>query len=397
VITRRNDRQLRSSRTWVRNGDRWTVVGMRRNGSVDVCRYGHRWGSAVQLPADYVKHHLELGYAITSYRAQGITTETAHVIVTAGTTRENLYVAMTRGRQANTAFVAVDRPDVAHVGPRPGDDKDATARSVLYGVLQHVGAEKSAHESIVVQQDAWSSVAQLAAEYETLAAAAQHDRWAGLVRGSGLSPGQADQAIASRAFGALTTELRRAEAHHLYVERLLARGVAARGFDDAQDVAAVLCSRVSAALARETGAGRLRITPRLIVGLIPRAIGPMSAEMRQALDERSRLIEMRASAVLDHALIEGDAWTSELGALPSLKVTTAWRQHARTVAAYRDRYDIVGTSALGPAPHTVAQRYDAARARAEVKAAKGLSDGRDAFGAQRPGVTAGFPPVRVQI
>ena len=43
----------------------------------------------MQLPADYVKHHLELGYAVTSHRAQDITTDTTHVDVTTGMTRQN--------------------------------------------------------------------------------------------------------------------------------------------------------------------------------------------------------------------------------------------------------------------------------------------------------------------
>jgi conjugative relaxase-like TrwC/TraI family protein len=396
AITRRNDRQLRSSRTWVRNGDRWTVTGVRRNGSVEVRRHGRRWGSAVLLPPGYVAHHLELGYAVTSHRAQGITTDTAHVVVTTGMTRENLYVAMTRGRDANTAYVAVDRPDVAHVGPRPGDDQDATARGILRGVLLHVGAELSAHETIVSQQDAWGSVAQLAAEYETIAAAAQHGRWAALVRGSGLSPGQADEAIQSPAFGALTAELRRAEAHHLDVESLLARGVAARGFEDVQDVAAVLRSRVATVVARGGGAGRSRKTPRLIAGLIPKAIGPMTEEMRQALEERSDLIEARASAVLDEALI-ADTWTRELGAVPSRSVSTAWRQHACTVAAYRDRHVIVGPSALGPVSQTVAQQRDAARAHAALRAAKRLAEGRAAFATLGTGLATGPSAVRIEI
>lgn len=398
VITRRNDRQLRTSRTWVRNGDRWTVAGVGQNGAVDVRRHGQRWGSAVRLPADYVKHHLELGYAVTSHRAQGITTDTAHVVVTTGMTRENLYVAMTRGREANTAFVTVDRPDDAHVGPRPGDDKEVTARSVLCGVLQHIGAEQSAHESIVAQQQVWGSVAQLAAEYETIAAAAQNDRWAAWVHGSGLSPGQAAEAIKSSAFGVLSAELRRAEAHHFDVESLLAHAVAARGFDDAQDVAAVLCSRIETAIARGAGAGRLRLRSRLIVGLIPKAIGPMSAEMRQALDERSHLIEMRASVVLDNALLNRDAWIRELGVVPHRFTTTGWRQFGCTVAAYRDRYQIVGTSALGPAPRrTMAQRLEVARARAALTAAKRLSDESDAFTNQRPGAPATHSAVDFSI
>jgi ATP-dependent exoDNAse (exonuclease V) alpha subunit len=77
-----------------------TVIGVRRNGSAEV-RHGRRWGSAVLLPAEYMKRHVELGYAVTSHRAQGITTDTAHVVVASSTTRENFYVAMTRGREAH--------------------------------------------------------------------------------------------------------------------------------------------------------------------------------------------------------------------------------------------------------------------------------------------------------
>jgi len=108
-------------------------------------------GSAVLLSAEYVRDHVELGYAVTSHRAQGITTDTAHVVVAPSMPRENLYVAMTRGREANTAYVAVDRPDTAHVGPRPGDAADVTARSILCGILQHVGAELSAHETLATE------------------------------------------------------------------------------------------------------------------------------------------------------------------------------------------------------------------------------------------------------
>ncbi|MCU1678887.1 MAG: conjugal transfer protein, partial [Frankiales bacterium] len=195
IITRRNDRRLRAAKSWVRNGDRWTVTGLRRNGSAEVRRHGRRWGSAALLPAEYMNRHVELGYAVTSHRAQGITTDTAHVVVASSTTRENFYVAMTRGREANTAYVAIDQPDAAHVGPRPGNDPDSIARSILYGVLQHVGAESSAHETMVTEQGAWGSIAQLAAEYETIAAAAQHERWASALRETGLSQRQADDAI----------------------------------------------------------------------------------------------------------------------------------------------------------------------------------------------------------
>jgi conjugative relaxase-like TrwC/TraI family protein len=396
VITRRNDRRLRAGRSWVRNGDRWTVIGAHRSGSVEVRRLGRWWGSTVLLPAEYVRSHLELGYAVTSHRAQGITTDTAHVVVAPGMTRENLYVAMTRGREANTAYVALDRPDVAHVGPRPGDDA-VTVRGILYGVLQNVGAELSAHEMIAAEQDAWGSIGQLAAEYETIAAAAQHDRWVALVRQSGLSPEQADEVINSDAFGPLTAELRRAEAHHFDIPSLFTRVVAAREFEDAQDIAAVLRARIASTVARDVGAGRSRRTTRLVAGLIPRAIGLMDADMRRALDERSDLIEARANALFDEALLGGEAWTQALGGAPRGSVAAAWRQHGCTVAAYRDRYGIVGARALGPVPQSTAQKLGAARARAALDAAQRLAEERRAYEAPRPTVTTGLPPTGIQF
>jgi len=396
VITRRNDRRLYASRSWVRNGDRWNVIGVHRNGSVEVRRQGRRWGSAVLLPASYVAQHVELGYAVTSHRAQGITTDTAHVVVAPSMPRENLYVAMTRGREANIAYVAVDRPDVAHVGPRPGDAADVTARGILCGILQHVGAELSAHETLAAEQDAWGSVAQLAAEYETLAAAAQHDRWVSLVQASGLSPSQVLDVVNSDAFGPLTAELRRAEAHFVDVASVLPRAVAARGFEDAQDIAAVLRARVASVVSRDSGAGRTRRSPRLVAGLIPRALGSMDATMRQALVERADLIESRAAAVLDQALLAGDPWTRALGVAPRGAGNVAWRQNGCAVAAYRDRYAIIGANPLGAVPQLTAQKLDASRAHAALVRAQRLADGH-AFDAPGTTVMIGLPPAGIRI
>lgn len=368
IITRRNDRRLRTGRGWVRNGDRWTVTQVRDDGSLTIRRAGTRRGGSVMLPAGYVAKHVDLGYAVTAHRAQGITTDTAHVLADASTTRENLYVAMTRGREANLVYVATDRPDDSHDGPHPADNQDATARSVLYGVLQHVGAELSAHETITAEQEAWGSVAQLAAEYETIAQAAQHDRWATLIRTSGLTPAEAEDAIRSDTFGALTAELRRAEANHHNVDALVPRLTAARGFGDADDIAAVLHHRLARTTSRPAGSGRTRKAPRLIAGLIPEATGSMTAEMGKALTERRELIRQRADAILDQALLERREWVLALRAESAeTEATASWRRQARTIAAYRDRYDITTSEPLGAAPDSDAQKIDAARANAALK------------------------------
>src|SRR3546814_16239487 len=74
---------------------------------------------------------------------------------------------MTRGRESNTVYVALDNPDDTHTPPQEGD---VNARTVLYGILQRSGDELSAHQTITAEQDQGSSIDQLAAEYETIAA-----------------------------------------------------------------------------------------------------------------------------------------------------------------------------------------------------------------------------------
>jgi len=373
VITRHNDRRLRAGRGWVRNGDRWTVTDVHDDGSLTLRRATHKWGASVVLPAAYVAEHLDLGYAVTSYRAQGITVDRSHVLVDAAMTRENLYVALTRGRDTNMAYVAVDKPDPAHEGPHPGDNIEATARSVLFGVLQHVGAELSAHETITAEHEGWTNIGQLAAEYETIAAAAQHDRWATLVHASGLTDEEAEAAISSPAFGALTAELRRAEANHHHIDTLLPRLVRARGFTDADDIAAALHYRVAKATERPAGSGRARKTPRLIAGLIPEATGPMSAELRHTLTERRDLIEARAAALLDADLGDKRSWVAGLGAHPKdSRAVVAWRRHLLTIAAYRDRYGITGPAPLGAPAESDAQKIDAARAQVALDRVRSL-------------------------
>lgn len=257
--------------------------------------------------------------------------------------------------------------------------------SALYGVLQHVGAELSAHETITAEQEHWGSIAQLAAEYETIAAAAQRDRWATLIRSSGLTSEQVDAAIESDAFGALTTELRRAEANHHDLGTLFPRLVAVRGFEDADDIASVLHHRLARATARPAKSGRTRKAPRLIVGLIPSADGPMADDMRHALDERRQLIEHHSTTVLDSALTDQEPWTAALGPVPEgEKEAKAWRRNARVVAAYRDCYQITSSRPLGPEPESAAQKIDHARADAALFRARAITKPQQDGPGRRP-------------
>ena len=359
VITRRNDRNLRTALGgWVRNGDRWKVTDVRKNGAIEVQRSGRRFGARVVLPPAYVAEHVDLGYAVTAHRAQGITVDTAHVVVTNSTARENLYVAMTRGRDTNTAYVALDTPDDLHTPPQVDD---INAAAVLTGVLYRSGSEQSAHQTITVEQNTWSGIAQLAAEYDTLATDMSRDRYEAIVRDAlarsgDLSDAEIDDTIASDAFGPLAAQLRRAEASGFDLAALVPSFVDVRSLQDAGDVAAVLHHRVVKATDEQEGTGE----PDLIVGLIPAAKCEMPNGIRTALDERRELMETRVRTLAINAVRTGEAWVRQLGEEPILgDAAGSWLRQVVIVAAYRDRYDITGDDPIGPDPTTLVQQRDA--------------------------------------
>lgn len=172
----------------------------------------------------------------------------------------------------------------------------------------------------------------------------------------------------------LSAELRRAEADGYDAERLLTALVVARPLDDAGDISAVLHERVIRALARANGAGRVRQPATPIAGLITPALGPMGDDERVALRERAMLIEQRADALVAEAVESSAAWIAELGTEPAdPQLAALWRREARTVAAYRDTYDISDVSTLGLIGDDAWQRADAARARAAILRAQQLA------------------------
>ncbi|MDF1605871.1 MobF family relaxase [Nocardioides sp. YIM 152315] len=386
VISRRNDRTLATTHGgWVKNGDRWRITDIRTDGSLVVDRLDPRRHGTTLLPAAYVGEYLDLGYAITAHRSQGITVDTAHVLVSASTTRENLYVSMTRGRKSNVAYVALDQPDDIHSTPEPDD---VTARTVLYGVLQHSGATLSAHQTIQVEHELHTGIARLAAELETIAADAQRDRFVDLLRRSGLTDEQRAAVIDSPAFGPFTAALRRAEAHHHDLNSLVPRVVRQHQLDDADDVAAVLRRRIDQH-ANTTPHG-CRLRPRLIAGLIPEPLGPMSAEDRYAIDQRATLIETAANALADEAIQTRPAWIRGLGSPPSAPSAYAeWRSDVATVAAYRSRYALATDLPVGGSAATGAQEAERQRARQAVRraAARASSNAALAIGTTPVGRT----------
>jgi ATP-dependent exoDNAse (exonuclease V) alpha subunit len=118
IITRTNDRRLRLSATdWVKNGDRWTITHITKQGDLRVRHTrSHR---TVRLPADYVRASTSLGYATTIHGAQGVSADTVHGLVTGQESRQQLYTMLTRGRHANHLYLQVVGDGDPHSVVRP--------------------------------------------------------------------------------------------------------------------------------------------------------------------------------------------------------------------------------------------------------------------------------------
>lgn len=143
IVTRRNHRHLTTADGFVRNGALWDVTAVLPDGSLRVRPANHADAPTVRLPAEYVAEHVELGYATTIARTQGMTVDETHTIATPGMGREDLYVAMSRGRHANRAYVVVDQGDPECL---PGQ-APSSGREVLEQILATSHAEPSATET----------------------------------------------------------------------------------------------------------------------------------------------------------------------------------------------------------------------------------------------------------
>jgi len=149
IVTRHNHRRLHTADGFVRNGDLWDVVAIGGDGSLHVRPASaadprDSDGATVRLPAAYVAEHVELGYATTTARTQGITVDETHTIAAPGMAREDLYVAMSRGRHRNHTYVITEP-----IGDDclPGQTQQASARDVLDAILATSHAEQTATET----------------------------------------------------------------------------------------------------------------------------------------------------------------------------------------------------------------------------------------------------------
>ncbi|HUZ39962.1 MAG TPA: MobF family relaxase [Acidimicrobiales bacterium] len=334
VVTRENVRRLTTGTGWVKNGDVWSVAATHEDGSMTLTRVsGH--GSVV-VPARYVATNVELAYASTAHRAQGRTVDTAHAFASPTTTREVLYVALTRGSDSNYLYVDT------HYDPDPATGHDGlnetpSAMDVLSGILRHEGADVSATDTIRRSQS--QSIAALVAEYDTIVARADGERWETVLRESGLSDTELAQVKASPAYAALLGQLRDAESRGFDIHAELPMLVVGRSFDDAEDAASVLHYRLERYM---TGVGYPNPpASELVAGLFARLTGFTDPDILLALNDRADAIEQRARELATIAIERGDTWVSDFGDAPDTdELNERWVLEVAAGAAYLDRWGI---------------------------------------------------------
>ena len=135
ILTRRNDRRLATGtgRSFVKNGDRWTIQQIHSDGSIEVVDDHDR---TCTLPADYVRQWSSLGYAVTVHRAQGRTVDSAHLLLdTTAIGHDAVYVGLTRGCNSNQVWAITD----GHTAPdmlRHAAAKDTQATSARELIAQ---------------------------------------------------------------------------------------------------------------------------------------------------------------------------------------------------------------------------------------------------------------------
>lgn len=165
VRTRSNDRRNPLSQTdWVRNGDRWTVEKVGRDGSLVVRHL--ELGRTVTLDPDYVQSATELGYAGTVHSAQGSTADTCHVVATGDETRQLAYVALTRGRLNNHMYLATASDGDLHTAMTERGMLPPTAVDDFRAILRRDGAQVSAHSTLAAADDPHVNLAPAANAYD---------------------------------------------------------------------------------------------------------------------------------------------------------------------------------------------------------------------------------------
>ena len=324
VLARRNDpsnKYGRQGQHFVRNGDLFTVTDVAADGALTVQATDQ---SLVRLEADYTANHVQLGYAATVHRSQGVTVDTAHAVLDASVDRSLAYVAMTRGRQRNTAWLVVE------------DDQPVSA--VLTAIAERTSDNPAAIAAAAQEaRDALDPV-RMRDIYTDLVGTADRIRWGERLNelaGSGRIPPQAARALNSAEFTEVISRLNRLEADGVDVGTVLVdltQDMVSQQ-ERPQDPATFLVGHIDEWRSKSLGIAD------------PHRDGPIEDD----LAARSLAQAQRSRWLLpEESRVQGDgngerlsAWTAPEAALSDPRTPATWRkaltvQYARLADAVRD-------------------------------------------------------------
>ncbi|MDQ0242267.1 MobF family relaxase [Arthrobacter bambusae] len=338
VIARRNDRTVADSNgDFIRNG---TLLDVLRAGRLDGSLVAVRrdTGATVILDREYVESAVELGYAATAHRSQGITVDTGHTVVTQGRlTRELLYVSMTRGRGGNYAYISEnDTGDHELLDP----SQQESWQEILAELLAAEGAERTAHEVRDAEQSSADTLERLSAEYDYLAQIASAEDLITFLKTQ--APGRAEELQQSPSWGATVAAWRRSTR----VSRPSAQWTVAKALEtsaSAEDPTAIIHARLSSFLNGMAAGG-----PDTLAGPIDTA----RRDLASMISQIHKRIQRRTDKVTLEALMHDPEWKRNLlEALPPNIGADDKSSVVGGVAVYRDRWGINDSPLpLGPVP-----------------------------------------------
>ncbi|MEZ2388559.1 MobF family relaxase [bacterium RCC_150] len=338
IIARRNDRTVADSNgNFISNGTLLDVVRVgRRDGSLTAVR--RDTGATVTMHRDYVESAVELGYATTAHRSQGLTVDVGHSVVTRGRlTRELLYVSMTRGRMGNHAYVSENASDDHEPLDPPLQPQ---WREILGEVLAAEGAERTAHEVRDAEISNADSLERLSAEYDYLAQIAAAEDLTKFLQVH--SRGNVEEVQQSPTWGATVAAWRRSTG----ISRSTAQRIVANALETgtaAKDATAVIHARLRNFIAGMPGGEP---------ALIPDAVHADRPDLADMISQVAERIKRRADEVGRRALISDSEWKRNLLEIlqEAVSVDDTLRMVGR-VAVYRDRWGIDSSPLpLGPVP-----------------------------------------------
>jgi conjugative relaxase-like TrwC/TraI family protein len=349
----------------IANGTRGTVTALDPAARTLTLRLDGKQEREVTLPRWYVdgrqpterNRRVDLAYATTGHRAQGLTKWRALVRVTGAEDGNWFTVQLSRAKEDTRLYALVgpepqgpaelDLPDID-----PGDACQQLARA-----LSRSGGETLALDTASTPDVGRLSTGELRAERDRLRgllALAPRDRARELARATARRE-QAEQALAAARQPAADRQ-----SHHNMLRR---RGGEQRSVQ--AGTVAVAEQQANRAVDRER---ELRAHQQQRAGWLD-ANAPLGPQYRQVI--RALAWQQRASG-LAHQAIDADRpgyLREALGPVPeSTRGKRAWRHAVGQIEQYRAAYQVTDPDrALGPEPREPAQRGDWQRARAAVE------------------------------